>query len=177
MKRYQRLIQRKTIKKTQRPHAPRLTPRACTRTFLFLGFALGRLLFAAAAAAVGSLRDRDTVRAAVFEIAVYFRLILLALTRGRKNSRLEYSSLHSSQNSFVRKQKTKQSGGGTYRWALPLAVEASKFDFERSHFLGLGTIFLVCCFRCWFWLFAAVRACRHETERQRGQSHTESRIT
>lgn len=52
-------------------------------TFLFLGFALGRLLFAAAAAAVGSLRHRDAVHAAVLEIAVHVGLVLFALSKER----------------------------------------------------------------------------------------------
>ena len=52
---------------------------ACRRTLLLLGFALGRLLFAAAAAAVRALRDGDAVHAAVLEITVHVGLVLLAL--------------------------------------------------------------------------------------------------
>lgn len=66
--------------KLQKLHkAQCLTHRAQRHTFLLLGFALGRLLFAAAAAAVGSLRDGDAVHAAVLKITVHVRLVLLAL--------------------------------------------------------------------------------------------------
>lgn len=54
------------------------------RTFLFLGFALGWLLLAAAAAAIGSLRDGDAVHAPVLKITVHVRLILLALRNMRE---------------------------------------------------------------------------------------------
>lgn len=64
---------------------PRLNP--ALSTFLLLGFVLGRLLFAAAAAAVGSLRHGDAVHAAVLEVAVHVWLVLLALRSTRQTFR------------------------------------------------------------------------------------------
>ena len=49
------------------------------RTFLLFGFVLWGLLFTAATAAVWTLRDGDAVDAAVLEITVDIRLVLLAL--------------------------------------------------------------------------------------------------
>lgn len=63
------------------------------RTFLFLGFTLGWLLFATAAAAVGSLRHRDTVHAAVLKITVHIRLILFTLSN-KGNVNLDGNTLN-----------------------------------------------------------------------------------
>lgn len=50
-------------------------------------------------------------------------------------------------------------GSRSYRGPFPLAVEASKFDFEWSHLLGFGVVLLLLRFGRRLGLLACVRTC------------------
>lgn len=128
-------------------------PQGSRRTFLLLGFALGRLLLAAAAAAVGALGHGDAVQAAVLEVAVHVGLVLLALQRDTGGW---YAAERDAGGTGVT---------GSYRRAFPLAAEASQLDFQRRHLLGLGVVLLLLRFRRRLRLLAGVGACRHRDTR------------
>lgn len=50
-------------------------------------------------------------------------------------------------------------GRPSYRGAFPFVVEASQFDFERSHLLGFGVVLLLLRFGRRLGLLACVRTC------------------
>lgn len=53
----------------------------------------------------------------------------------------------------------KEGGSRSYRGTFPLAVEASQFDFERSHLLGFGVVLLLLRFGRRFGLLTCIRTC------------------